>query len=47
MLGAYGRLRVGMKVIADFHVHSRYSMACSKTITIKGLGAEAGDKGVS
>ncbi len=47
MLGAYGRLRVGMKVIADFHVHSRYSMACSKTITIKGLGAEAGGKGIN
>ncbi len=36
-----------MEVIADFHVHSRYAMACSSSITLAGLGAAADSKGIS
>ncbi|MDE1857383.1 MAG: DNA helicase UvrD [Candidatus Micrarchaeota archaeon] len=35
-----------MKLIADFHIHSRYAMACSSQITIKGLDETAKTKGV-
>ncbi|MCL4403318.1 MAG: endonuclease Q family protein [Candidatus Marsarchaeota archaeon] len=36
-----------MKVIADLHTHSRYAMACSSSITIKGMEATALEKGIS
>jgi uncharacterized protein (TIGR00375 family) len=36
-----------MRVIADFHTHSRFAMACSDKITIKGMEASALEKGIS
>ena len=36
-----------MRVIADFHTHSRFAMACSSRITIKGMEGAAVDKGIS
>ena len=36
-----------MRVIADFHTHSRFAMACSSRITIKGMEEAAIDKGIS
>ncbi len=36
-----------MKVIADLHTHSRFAMACSKEITIKGMEAAAKEKGIN
>lgn len=36
-----------MKVIADFHTHSRFAMACSPAITIKGMEQAAFDKGIN
>ncbi len=33
-----------MEIISDFHIHSRYAMACSPSITIKGLAHEAQEK---
>src|SRR5271157_5845377 len=38
---------LSMRVIADFHTHSRFAMACSSRITIKGMGGAAIDKGIS
>ncbi len=35
-----------MEIISDFHIHSRYAMACSPSITIKGLAHEAQEKGI-
>ncbi|MDE1828572.1 MAG: DNA helicase UvrD [Candidatus Micrarchaeota archaeon] len=35
-----------MEVIADFHIHSRYAMACSKSITIRGIDEGARQKGI-
>ncbi|MDE1762197.1 MAG: DNA helicase UvrD [Candidatus Micrarchaeota archaeon] len=35
-----------MEVIADFHIHSRFAMACSKNITLQGLDAGARQKGI-
>ena len=35
-----------MEIIADLHVHSRYAMACSSNITIKGMEATALEKGI-
>ncbi len=34
-------------IIADFHIHSRYAMACSKSITITSLGETAQTKGIN
>jgi len=34
------------EVIADFHIHSRYAMACSKNITIQGIDQGAVQKGI-
>lgn len=36
-----------MRIIADFHTHSRFAMACSSSITIKGMEDAAIDKGIS
>jgi uncharacterized protein (TIGR00375 family) len=36
-----------MQVIADFHTHSRFAMACSSKITINGMEAAALEKGIS
>ena len=36
-----------MEIIADLHVHSRYAMACSSNITIKGMEATAQEKGIT
>jgi len=36
-----------MKVIADFHTHSRFAMACSDKITIKGMEESAFAKGIN
>ena len=36
-----------MKTIADLHIHSRHSRACSKAINIENLEKYAGIKGVS
>ncbi len=35
-----------LKVIADLHVHSRFAMACSASITIKSIGEMADKKGI-
>ncbi len=35
-----------MKVIADFHTHSRFAMACSPNITINGMEKAAVEKGI-
>lgn len=35
-----------MQIIADFHTHSRFAMACSSKITIKGMENAAVDKGI-
>ncbi len=35
-----------MEIISDFHIHSRYAMACSKNITIPGIASEASKKGI-
>ncbi|MDE1825834.1 MAG: DNA helicase UvrD [Candidatus Micrarchaeota archaeon] len=36
-----------MEAIADFHIHSRFAMACSKNITLQGLDLGARQKGIS
>lgn len=36
-----------MQVIADFHTHSRFAMACSSKITINGMETAAFEKGIS
>ena len=33
-----------MKVIADFHTHSRFAMACSSKITVNGMETAAFEK---
>ena len=35
-----------MEIVADLHVHSRFAMACSKSITIKGMEETALKKGI-
>lgn len=35
-----------MRYIADFHIHSRYSRACSKNLTLSNLAAWASAKGI-
>ncbi len=35
-----------MQVIADFHTHSRFAMACSDKITIRGMESAAVEKGI-
>lgn len=35
-----------MRIIADFHIHSRYSRACSKNLTLPNLAAWATTKGI-
>ncbi len=35
-----------MQIIADFHTHSRFAMACSSKITMKGMENAAVDKGI-
>lgn len=35
-----------MQVIADFHTHSRFAMACSSKITINGVESAAAEKGI-
>ncbi len=35
-----------MEIISDFHIHSRYAMACSPSITIQGLAHAAQEKGI-
>lgn len=35
-----------MRIIADFHIHSRYSRACSKNLTLSNLAAWASAKGI-
>jgi uncharacterized protein (TIGR00375 family) len=36
-----------MKVVADFHTHSRFAMACSSNITINGMETAAFEKGIN
>ena len=36
-----------MKVIADFHTHSRFAMACSQNITLNGMEGAAIEKGIN
>jgi uncharacterized protein (TIGR00375 family) len=36
-----------MKVIADFHTHSRFAMACSSNITINGMEKASVEKGIN
>jgi uncharacterized protein (TIGR00375 family) len=36
-----------MRVIGDFHIHSRYAMACSRDITIESLDQAAVTKGIN
>ena len=36
-----------MQVIADFHTHSRFAMACSSKITINGMDSAAFEKGIT
>jgi uncharacterized protein (TIGR00375 family) len=36
-----------MRVIADFHTHSRFSRACSQNITLQGLEGTALEKGIN
>lgn len=36
-----------MQIIADFHTHSRFAMACSSSITINGMETAAVEKGIS
>lgn len=36
-----------MRVIADFHTHSRFAMACSSKITINGMETAAFEKGIN
>ena len=35
-----------MRLIADFHTHSRFAMACSPRITIRGMETSAYEKGI-
>src|SRR6185295_5329902 len=35
-----------MKIIADLHIHSRYSRACSKDLTLPNIAAWADKKGI-
>lgn len=35
-----------MEYIADFHIHSRFAMACSQNIDVEGLDITAKDKGI-
>ena len=32
--------------VADLHIHSRYAYACSKNLTLEGIAATAGVKGI-
>lgn len=36
-----------MEVISDFHIHSRYAMACSNAITIEGIAHTAKEIGIN
>ena len=36
-----------MRIIADFHTHSRFAMACSQNITLKGMEITALEKGIN
>ncbi len=36
-----------MRVISDFHIHSRFAMACSESINLNGLMASAETKGLT
>ena len=36
-----------MQVIADFHTHSRFAMACSSKITLNGMDHAAFEKGIN
>ncbi|HUY70524.1 MAG TPA: endonuclease Q family protein [Candidatus Baltobacteraceae bacterium] len=36
-----------MRVIADFHTHSRFAMACSSSITISGMAETGARKGIN
>ena len=36
-----------MKLIADFHIHSKYSRACSKDLTPENLAVWADKKGIN
>ena len=36
-----------MRVISDLHVHSRFAMACSSAITLKGMEQTAKEKGIN
>jgi uncharacterized protein (TIGR00375 family) len=36
-----------MKIIADFHTHSRFAMACSQNITLQGMETAAIEKGIN
>ncbi|MDE1833417.1 MAG: DNA helicase UvrD [Candidatus Micrarchaeota archaeon] len=36
-----------MRVIADFHTHSRFAMACSSSITINGMAETGARKGIN
>ncbi len=35
-----------MRIIADFHTHSRFAMACSQNITLRGMESAALEKGI-
>ncbi len=35
-----------MRLIADFHTHSRFAMACSPKITVRGMESSAYEKGI-
>ncbi len=35
-----------MRVIADFHIHSRFAMACSSNISIEGMDTTCKEKGI-
>ncbi len=36
-----------MRIISDFHIHSRFAMACSEAITIPGIDVTAREKGIN
>lgn len=36
-----------MRIIADFHIHSRFAMACSTSITLHGIEQAAKEKGIN
>jgi DNA helicase II / ATP-dependent DNA helicase PcrA len=45
--GAPSRTSSGQQWIADLHIHSKYSMACSRDLTVATLAASALTKGIS